>query len=815
LDKGIAAQPVAGVIGEVRFVGLRRIFSEALQAQVRSRVGDSLDPRTVERDVRALANLGWFDSVKAVAVRMTDSADADENSDLRLVFELQERPYLSEVNFRGSELLSPGRVQQLLAERKITLKISAPADPVELWRAARVIKSELQQLGCPQADVRVVLEDVPTATVRAHFEIQDGPRVPVTQVTFSGNQAFPQKLLQRQMKQVAPTAHFAALRHKNIYTRERLEEDLARVTEYYRNQGYAAARVGTPAVATRYELQQHRFPFRHQRVVLQLRISVPVCEGIRYQFSAVHVDAAASIAGITAPTALVDNSGLKPGAFYSQRKIATLRDQLARAPTSSSSKAASPPSNVDVDLQLDPPSGTAKALLSVEPPHPYVLRRLAFSGERRFSDRYYRRHVPLREGEPFDPEKLRLGLERLVRTGYVRSFKPEDIHELWDEADHRVDVSIRVTEVGQQKISLVGGWNSLGGTMGIAYSIFNLLGGQELIDSHIEGGPDSLHLALRIAEEGLFGSRVSVSLTVFQDFVRPHLPGVLDNRHFLETRSSGFNVGWGFPLTPTEALTTNYTISHQDTRYATELPPSLTGLASNQTASSTAIHSFGIDWAGGNSLQHWDTSGSVSGGKLGGDQNLLRSSVEYDRVRRDPLTNGRNSWAFRSYVAGVSSFKGDLLFQNRYFRGDELLRGFRRGEMAPYAAEDVVDLSGKDSFQAIPAGADLLVAMNAEYRVPLAPRTQLVGFYDTGSGWLLPNWLGPNRPVLLSGTNGILRASMGIELRWQVPVVEQPLRLDLAWNPLRLAKSFLLPDGSHFRAPDRRLGWGWGFGPLF
>jgi outer membrane protein assembly factor BamA len=449
----------------------------------------------------------------------------------------------------------------------------------------------------------------------------------------------------------------------------------------------------------------------------------------------------------------------------------SLRDELSLLPLSSA-RADSLPSGVDVSQQLDATNGTAKAVFSIHPPNPYTLRRLDFSGERRFSDRYYRRRIPLREGDPFDPDKLRSGLERLARTGYVRSFKPEDVRMQFNDVNHSLDIFIRVTEVGQQKISLTGGWNNLGGTIGTAYSIFNLLGGQELIDSHIDVGPDSLHLALRIAVESLFGSRVTASLTVFQDVVRPHLPGVLGNRHFLSTRNAGFAVGWGFPLSSNETLTTNYTISHQTTQYAVELPPSLTGLVGNQIGSSTSSHSFGFDWAGESGLQRWDTSASVSGGRLGGDENLVRSSVEYDRVRRDPLTNGRNRWALRSYAAGVSSFRGDLLFQNRYFTGDELLRGFRRGEMSPYSVEDLTDSSGKNSFQSIPAGADLLVAMNAEYRVPVAPRTQVVGFYDTGSSWLLPNWLGPDRPTLLSGTNGILRASTGLELRWQIPVVE-------------------------------------------
>ena len=107
LDKGTATQTVNGIIREVRFVGLKRIFSEALQGHINSQVGDPLNQRTVERDVRALENLGWFDFVSAEVVPITDSAAEDEPSGLRLVFEVKERPYLSEVNFHGSRTPVP------------------------------------------------------------------------------------------------------------------------------------------------------------------------------------------------------------------------------------------------------------------------------------------------------------------------------------------------------------------------------------------------------------------------------------------------------------------------------------------------------------------------------------------------------------------------------------------------------------------------------------------------------------------------------------------------------------------------------------
>jgi outer membrane protein assembly complex protein YaeT len=670
----------------------------------------------------------------------------------------------------------------------------------------------LEEMGHPQADVRIALEEVAAGAVRAHFKIEDGPHISVGRVSFVGNRVFSEDLLRSQMKRVVPTAHFAALRDKNIYTQARLQEDLSGVGEYFQNHGYPEARVGVPSVEVRQDIERRRFAWPHRRIVPHLQISVPISEGTFYKLAAieVHGDLPITARG----DGLITTSGLKSGEPYSQQKLEHLREALSQ-PLAAESFSRHPASAASENLKFDPEKRTVDATFSIRASNPYTLRRLTFTGERRFSDRYYRRHIPVREGEPFDPKKLELGLQRLARTGYIRPLKSQDVHLQFDEAHHSVDASIRVTEIGEQKISLVGGRSNLGNTIGIAYSVFNLLGGEELISSQIEGGPDSLHLALILTEQAILGSRASLSFTVFQNVIRPRLPGAPGNQHFLTSHSRGLGVGLGYPVATDETLTATYAVSHQSTDYELALPSSLTGSVSNGVSSSTSNHSFGLDWNGKNDGQHWDTSASVSGGWLGGDENLVRFSAENERLERDPLTNGHNTWAFRSYATGVSTLKGNLLFQNRYFAGNEVLRGFRSGEIAPYASENVTDASGKNSFRAIPAGTDLLAVVNTEYRAPVAPRTEAVGFLDTGTGWLLPNWLGASHPILLAGTNGILRASAGVELRWQAPIVEQPLRLDFAVNPLRLVKSFVLPDGSHFRAPDRQWAWGWGLGALF
>ncbi|MFY9529985.1 MAG: POTRA domain-containing protein [Candidatus Acidiferrales bacterium] len=804
-----------GIIETIQFVGLRRVSPETLRAHVTSRVGELLDQARIERDVRVLVALGWFDSV-AVELVPLDSDDLGESSPLRLVFTVKERPYLSHVEFHGSHLLSQERIKQVLKEKKISMKLSAPADRFALWKAARAIQNELEDLGHPHADVRVLLENVGPATVRARFEIEDGPHIPVDRVEFTGNRAFSEDKLRHEMRRVAPGAHFAELRHKNICTKERLDDDRGRLADYYRNHGYPEVRVGEPAVEIRRDVKQRWFPWPRPRTVPRFHISVPVSEGAFYRLSAVDIQSDRSTAGPSNRVdALLATPGLQPGAPYSQQELEALREAAAQLPSPGPSKNRSVASDVTMSQEFDPAERTALITLRIHPQNPYVLRRLEFTGERRFSDRYYRRHIPLQEGEPFDPKKLELGLEHLSRTGYVRPVKKEDIHAQFDEAHHTVDVAIRISEIGQQKISLSGGRSNLGNSIGLAYNVFNLLGGEELISSQIEGTPDSLRVALTITEEGVFGTRASLAFSVFQNFLRPNLPLILGHRHLFKSRSSGLATDWIYPVGQTETLTTTYTLSHQSTQYSLALPPDLTGVLPNRIGSSTSGHSLGLKWDAVAGPQHWDTGASVSGGWLGGNENLARSSFEYDRQQPDPLTNGRNCWAFRGYAAGVSSFRGDLLFQERYFIGSGLLRGFRDGELAPYAVVESTGASGKDSFRTVPAGSNLQAAVNAEYRVPVAPRTRAVGFFDTGSGWLLPNWLGPERPVLLNGTNGLLRASTGVELRWQTPLVQQPLRVDFAVNPLRLAKSFLLPDGSHFRASDRRAAMSWALGSLF
>src|SRR5437879_7881704 len=74
--------PETPILAEIRFTGLRRITPEAVAAQIATHPGDRFDPARVAKDVRALARLGWFESIR---VEATDRKSTRLNSSHRCI----------------------------------------------------------------------------------------------------------------------------------------------------------------------------------------------------------------------------------------------------------------------------------------------------------------------------------------------------------------------------------------------------------------------------------------------------------------------------------------------------------------------------------------------------------------------------------------------------------------------------------------------------------------------------------------------------------------------------------------------------------
>src|SRR5947208_14287721 len=96
----------------------------------------------IDKDVRVLARLGWFESIQVEATPSTAPFPQSPVTSTRatLIFHMQELPFLSKVEYSGSRLLSQNHVEKLLAGKKLDLPMGKRANRVLLQRTTLGIR---------------------------------------------------------------------------------------------------------------------------------------------------------------------------------------------------------------------------------------------------------------------------------------------------------------------------------------------------------------------------------------------------------------------------------------------------------------------------------------------------------------------------------------------------------------------------------------------------------------------------------------------------------------------------------------------------
>jgi outer membrane protein assembly complex protein YaeT len=819
-DSAILAQFPASsppLIEEIAFDGLRRISPAALRLRISSREGQTLDASKVDADLRVLARLGWFGELWVESQALSDATAPPDRTPprIRLRFHVDEQPYLTGVEFSRSKLLSRGQIDKLLSETHLTPRLGEPANPVALHHIALAIQSSLGELAHPQSHVELRREEFANHTVRVRFEINDGPYLALGKISFEGQTAFPARVLRRQMRRIAPDSFFAGLRGKNAFTREAFEDDREHLLAYYQNHGYPEARIGNAGISRTEQSSLRWLPWPHRINATRLSLAIPVQPGPRYVLASLNASPALLQASGSHAQKLQSILHADTGKPYSAQTIEDLRRawQIFIKPKSEN-EISSAYRNLETIRTFNSDNQTVQIAFGLSDTPPILVRRVEIQGLHRFSDRFVRRRISLQEGRPLDDHALEAGLARLARTGYFRPIHKENIHVQTDETARTADVTIRLQEIGRQRVSFSGSRGQFGSTLGLAYTVFDLFQRDELLASQLDAGPESLQLMLGLAKEGFLGSRGSLALSVFNTVLRPRFTSSIKGP-FYTSETEGLNAGWTYTVTNTDSLGINYTLSRSNTDYSLPLPANPAGATVSDIRARSSNNALGLGWTRDAANEHFTVANSFSGAWLGGNENLLRSSEEYARLVPDPLFNHQNAFAFRASLGGAGSYRGDMPLYARLFPSDNQVRGLRTGELGPYAAVSSTSSTGATQYSAAPAGANLFTSANLEYRVPLSRGTQATGFLDLGSGWLLPNWLGPTRPLLLASTNGVLHSSTGIQLQWTVPGIQVPVRAYYAVNVSRLNRFLKLPDGSFFHTRNRLSSFGWALGTLF
>lgn len=289
------ALPGLPMVGEVRIEGNRHVTEQKILAIIKTRAGRPLDRSQVDEDVRKLLKSRMFINVEPRYERTPEGT-------LLVILRVVERPTIQHVRMLGTD-----RSKMTLAKHH-GLKVGDPLDPYAVDEARSKLETWYHAKAYAQATVTVIEGDKP-GDKGVTFVINEGLKQKVGKVSFEGNTIADDSRLRTQVQSKKPLFWL----FKGELNYDVVNEDVNRLTDYYRGLGFFKARVG------------REMTFNDKQNWCEVKFVID--EGPRYTVQNI------SIVGNTKipETELREKLTLAAGQFFDQAKmnkdIGTLQDQ--------------------------------------------------------------------------------------------------------------------------------------------------------------------------------------------------------------------------------------------------------------------------------------------------------------------------------------------------------------------------------------------------------------------------------------------------------------------------------------------------------
>jgi outer membrane protein insertion porin family len=804
-------------IEDIDFVGNRRIRRDTLLARIFSRKGDPYNEETLRRDFMALWNTQFFEDVK---LRVEDGGKPNGKV---IVFEVTERPVIRRIRYDGIHSISESDILDRFKEKKVGLTVESQFDPTRIKKAEVVLKELLGEHGRQFATVTPQYEKIASSNaVILIFKIDEGPKVKVGKITFTGNHAFSDRKLIRAMHNDRPYA--IPLYFTNIdvmsktYDHDKLIEDQeVGIRGIYQDNGYYKVSLPDPILENvDTEGWKYGIPLTGRTTGKAVNIKIPIEEGDRYTMGTIKIVSSDPDKALSLKVdALKSVFPLKQGDIFNISKIRKAMKDYEGIYGQYGFIDFVPEPQTDIDEQAKRVDVTMK----FDEGKQYYVRRIEFSGNTTTRDKVIRRELLIDEGQLFNKRAWEISILRLNQLNYFDKIEADKSVELKrDTKNGTVDILLKLKEKGKQSIGLQGGISGLaGGFIGLTYQTNNFLGLGETLTLSAQVGQYTQNIMLGFSEPYLWDRPIATGFTIFKSLYKFNQAeqaavqtgqAVSVNPQYVQDynqNSEGFTVYASYPL-KRYAFTrvgVTYGLTHTDiTTYneASELlftqlqylsiagPSALNGILASTVTTSITQNTLNnpINATNGRSYFY---SLAVSG--LGGNVRTITNTGEFKYFH--PINHKRNAVGVRFLGAWTTGYGGGEVppFSRFYMGGENDLRGFDIRGISPVTYIPSVTnqtvlfldnnrLSGSGfptqgafnvplvAYTITFPGADLQGVTNFEYRIPIAGPVSMTLFNDIGTDGIL------NKSALKLDPTGVANINQ------QFPLVNQGQQLQIA-----------------------------------
>jgi outer membrane protein insertion porin family len=442
------------------------------------KVGDQYSKHEIEQAIRRIYGLRLFETVAVETLRIADG--------VRVNFVVTEFPILKDVKFFGNRKI---KTKELL--EKTNVKIGEIVSNQKMFDWQLTIQDLYKEKGYILANIQIQrTEPDSTNKIALIFQIDEGERVRIKQIEIVGNQYLTDNKIKGRL-----TNREKKLLRKGLFKEEKFKEDLEKIVEIYKENGFLDAKV------TDYNLGFDSISGKQDWLI----ITIYVDEGTAYYIGDVFFEGESILSQAELQNAL----RIKTGQTYNATKV---NQGLVELYSLYSEQGF-------IYTQITPiediRNDTVHIKYSIAENNPAKIRLVVIQGNERTVDKVIRRQISTLPGSIFK------------RSDVIRSQR--DIFNLGFFSDVKLDYN-RIDEFGNIDLIYQVQEKSSFGTVGagISYNAQDKLTGYiELSQPNLFGKGQQLTLKL---EKG--GSKGNAQIS----FTEPYL--------FDRSISAGFNLNY-------------------------------------------------------------------------------------------------------------------------------------------------------------------------------------------------------------------------------------------------------------------------------
>ena len=698
----------------VRFVGVANVNEQVVRANMQVREGNELDDTLIDRDIRSLYKTGLFEFIEVKREVLPTHV-------VNLAVEVTPKYRVLTVRFEGNNKITSHRL-----EKEVKTKPNEALDERQVKEDAEKLKEHYQKNGYNQASINYTVErDRTTGFGTIVFKISEGEKVKISDIRFVGNDNVKAHIFLGMIdgplvKQMETRRYwfFSWLTGTGRLKDELFEDDLDKLRDYYREQGYLDV-----------DIPQEKIIYDYPKPK-KLVITIFISEGRQYKVgditfignklhsSRMLKRLAKQKNGVIFTPSKIDKDVESIEDFYGKDGYLETRVHPNRKPNVTTG-------NIDIEYEV-----TESEKFFVESIH--------IDGNTKTKSTVILRELTLGPGEVFNSVRMKISKMRLENT---RFFSDQNLSPETTNIPGRRNLKVSVKEDRTGNLSFGAGYSSLEKLLFFAevsqsnFDLFNrksfFQGAGQKFKLRVQVGSQSNEITLSFQEPWLFQKELSLGFELFRS------SSSYQNTYYDLMRIGG-QVYLRKRLFELVEGTLSYSyekdkISDVTAAYSAYIPAGSINVSRVGFQLLRDTRDKIVNTTNGNRVEF---NASVAGGYLGGDLDIysleLRTSQFYpifetqeqviaviargatvdDYGRTKPLKVGDNSRrGFKQYSATDGFYLG----------GPYTLRGFENRDVGP-----------KDSSGGFPLGGKSYGFLSIEYSADIVSPVRFALFYDIG-----------------------------------------------------------------------------------